>query len=266
MRKYFGLTKHMLDAYAGCMIDAADETHSPTHALARAIAREWILELKSQTGLELTNLARHAGLNQSTVTRPVNDPTNTKPITAQVLRRLSEAFGKPLPANVLEHLDPGRPRERTNIRPARKSKASTEITTPVLEWKISKDVPIWGSILKTPGTPFELNREVVAYAPRLPGIIGAKAVFAIRMPDESMSPWRQPDEYIYVDANRPVKSGDHVLIEYIRTDAPKSDLLCVFAQFRNGQYWQYGPRAYITDRITIAQRWRILEWAECVGM
>src|SRR5690348_9495009 len=68
--------------------------------LHRDAAIAYVDALVRETGLDLTNLARRAGVSSTTLTRFHNDPRYTNSLSARTLKKLSDVTGVPLPPNL----------------------------------------------------------------------------------------------------------------------------------------------------------------------
>src|SRR5215813_14147661 len=66
----------------------------------RDAAIAYVDMLVRETGLDLTNLARRAGVSSTTLTRFHNDPHYTNSLSARTLKKLSDVTGIPLPASL----------------------------------------------------------------------------------------------------------------------------------------------------------------------
>lgn len=199
------------------MANAAAESMKPPPAAQdlREEALAWIDALLRRTGRNLTELASAAGLAQTTLTEARR---GTRPLTARTLTALADAFHTPAPAELLAALPAGRERGRASMAAARKT-ASRFVLQP--------EAPPLGRRVQLLATPrdiaapfFRINfLAVTDTAPRPAGIADAKHVFALRMPDDGMAPWRRQGELLYVDPVRPVAPGRHVLLRMM----PRAD-------------------------------------------
>lgn len=89
-----------------------------------------------------------------------------------------------------------------------------EITIPELNFhSMPRDVPILGGASCGENGLFELNGQVHDHARRTPRLIGIKDVYALYIEGDSMIPWRDPGELVYVHPNQPVKIGDYVVVQ-----------------------------------------------------
>lgn len=81
----------------------ADIPAMPNPPLAES--RRYLERVKKDTGLDLTAIARKAGVDPSTLTRPVNDPKWPTRISIKILRKVQSATGVQMPAG----MDPNPP-------------------------------------------------------------------------------------------------------------------------------------------------------------
>lgn len=80
---------------------------------------------------------------------------------------------------------------------------------------LPRDVPILGSAACGEDGVFELNGQTVDFAKRWPRLVGIKDLYALHTDGESMWPWREHGELVYVAPHQPVKIGDHVVVQLI---------------------------------------------------
>lgn len=138
---------------------------------------------------------------------------------------------------------------------------------------LPKDVRVLGTAAcGEGGGDFTLNGEIVDYARRPPSIANNRSVFAIYAVGDSMSPWREPGDLVYINPNRAPKPGDYVLVELTGKGhgengaALLKKLVAVkashvlLAQFNP-------PRADIKiPRSQIKSILRVMDWSELLGV
>ncbi|MBS7789252.1 hypothetical protein KTR66_04565 [Roseococcus sp. SDR] len=248
---------HMLTAHTLSMTLKPAQTPAMDQ-LAHAAAREWIETLARTKGTNASKLAAHAGLAPSAVTRAMKWE-NGKPLTQNTLQALATAWHVPAPDQILRRLPLGR--DRSGIKRTVKALAALPPRTPVGE----ADVPLWGAVMSAWDHLFHLNRTPLSYATRPPGAQGVRALACMYMPDDSMAPWRVMGERIYLDPTRPIRTGDHALVEVADVLAPNNEPLA-FIALNTAQGWrQYAPRTPINmNRWKVLARFRVLEWSELV--
>jgi len=148
--------------------------------------------------------------------------------------------------------------------------AVTVARTPELG-NMSHDVPILG--VARGGRPgegdFRFNGDVAGVTARPHGLRGMKDAFCIFVQGDSMAPWRNEGERVYINPARPARPGDHVVVEL----KPERDgepggawLKKLVARSPDGSLVlaQYNPA---TARIKIAgakvkRVFRVMEWEE----
>lgn len=76
------------------------------------------------------------------------------------------------------------------------------------------DIPVYGVAACGDDGCFILNTGVpIDYTRRGPGIQRLSGVFAVYISGDSMSPWKESGQLVYVDPHRPVSINDYILIE-----------------------------------------------------
>jgi SOS-response transcriptional repressor LexA len=136
---------------------------------------------------------------------------------------------------------------------------------------MAHDVPILG--VARGGRPgegdFRFNGEVAGVTARPHGLRGMKDAFCIFVQGDSMAPWRNEGERVYINPARPARPGDHVVVEL----KPERDgeaggawLKKLVARAPDGSLVlaQYNPA---TSRIKIPgakvkRVFRVMEWEE----
>jgi phage repressor protein C with HTH and peptisase S24 domain len=114
------------------------------------------------------------------------------------------------------------------------------------------------------------NGDPVDFARRPPSIMKNKAVFCLFMRGESMAPWRQPGDLVYIDPNRPPKNGEFVAIEmlpeepgdgrpaYIKKLVRMTATKVVVEQFQP-------PKEIEFERRKVGRLLRVIDWSELLG-
>jgi SOS-response transcriptional repressor LexA len=136
---------------------------------------------------------------------------------------------------------------------------------------MTHDVPILG--VARGGRPgegdFRFNGEIAGVTARPHGLRGIKEPFCIFVQGDSMAPWRNEGERVYINPARPARPGDHVVVEL----KPERDgepgvawLKKLVARSPDGSLVlaQYNPA---TSRIKIPgakvkRVFRVMEWEE----
>ena len=122
-----------------------------------------------------------------------------------------------------------------------------------------------------PGPLFRLNRVAVDMAPRPHGISTARKTSALRMPDDTMAPWRRAGELVFIDPTRPVRRGDHALFLLADPQHPDEDAACLIREVlavetaptarQMAAHTAKAPESFLEDYV-VTERQRVLEWEE----
>ena len=286
------VSTHMRDDYPAAMSKPATLTRNqpppaelnavsqapgnqPEH-LANIRAKEYVLALLARTGLDLTKLAERAGLHQTTVTRPMNDKSNQHHLTRRTVQRLSEVFNVPVASEVLAGLKAGRATREEALHRPPKPRGQNRAPAIAPPTATARDVPIQAAIMSGRGSHFYLNPAAMDHATRPPALTTARKVFAIRMPDGSMAPWRRIGELVFVDPSRPVAPGDHALVELQEPNNPNGEPIFLIRRVvalapKPGTPPQLAAYTASDAADTLAglrmvRLARVLEWAELLGM
>jgi DNA-binding XRE family transcriptional regulator len=75
------------------------------------------------------------------------------------------------------------------------------------------DVPVQGVAVGGAAGDFRFNGEVVDYVRRPPGIQHMRNVYALWISGDSMSPWNNDGDLVYVSPARPATPGDYVVVQ-----------------------------------------------------
>lgn len=203
-----------------------------------------------------TELARKAKVAPSTLTRMLGAEGPLHHPRGETLRALERASRTPLPPELHAIAHP-------DLAGAPQGAAEGEMNIPVRALVGTRHEGL-----------FHLNREPFEWARRLPGLARRLRVYAVRMPDDSMTPWRQPNELVHVDPTWAVSDGCHVLVSLANTKEANGDEFVCIRRFRGRDRQggvalleRYGVLGEV-DRVPqnqILSMHRILEWAEVVG-
>lgn len=151
------------------------------------------------------------------------------------------------------------------------SQDAAALTFPELRFSsMPRDVPILGGASCGEDGLFEFNGQIHDHARRPDRLVGVKDVYALYVHGQSMSPWREPGELVYVHPHQPIKIGDYVVVQmkaesegaplaaYVKKllrQSPTSITLC-----------QFNPEKEIKiDRKKIASIHRVMNWSEVLG-
>lgn len=138
--------------------------------------------------------------------------------------------------------------------------------------EMPRDVPVMGTAQGGDADgDFEMNGQIVDYVRRPPRLAGRRDVFCIYLQGESMIPWREPSQMVYVETLRQPRPSDYVVIELRATQdggarpALVKRLLAVTPT--KVRLLQYNPRKEIEiDRRRILNMRRVIDWDELMGV
>lgn len=227
--------------------------------------RSRVEEILLARGLSNAELARRARIDPSTVHKIVSGS-----------RGLSERFADPL-ANAL-----GVHRETLFAKigapiswldePDRTAASPMRSREPPPEAARFRDVPVFGTAEAGADGAFQLNNgEAIDWARRPAGLIGVQGVFAIYAEGDSMAPWREPGELVFVHLYRDPAPGCHVIAEIWEREKghPPRAFLKKLARrtATRVELEQYNPRKVITfEKERVGRLYRVIEWAEVHGV
>jgi hypothetical protein len=170
----------------------------------RDAAIAYIDMLVRETGLDLTNLARRAEIASTTLTRFRNDPGYRNSLSGRTLKKLSDATGVPLPAD----LGGGVPTSFGT------DGASTAVSRPPSTSPVPRDLPVLGCA-NTPHQAYSFrNEQVQSYVERPWFLFGHADAYAVRVNDTSMEPALSPGQLVYVAPAIPASAGDDVVVQF----------------------------------------------------
>jgi SOS-response transcriptional repressor LexA len=153
--------------------------------------------LVRETGLDLTNLARRAGISSTTLTRFHNQPAYRNSLSGRTLKKLSDATGIPLPAELGGGGDTA-PRVFTALHSAGPA---------------PRDLPVLGTFRGAKETYyFDVDAEP-SRVERPCFLYGQVNAYAIYVNERTMEPVFRPGELLYVSPSIPAAPGDDVVIQ-----------------------------------------------------
>lgn len=133
-----------------------------------------------------------------------------------------------------------------------------------------RDVPLHSGALCGENGAFEFESQISDFAPRPPRLKGVQEAYALYTAGESMSPWREPGQIVYVHPRQPWWIGDYVVI-LLRPrhegDPPEAYIKKLVGQnVKEIRVMQYNPMKYINfQRSRIQAVHRIMDWPELMG-
>ncbi len=227
--------------------------------------RSRVDEIRIARGFKNAALARRAGIESSTLHKVVSDKRGLShriaerlaPILEVPVKELHAKVGEPIPPPISMAAD-----DRARVHPA-----------PSEADQSAADVPVYGTAQAGSEGSFHLNMlgGAMYWARRPPGLAGVEGVFAIRVEGDSMVPWRQPGELVFIDHNRPAVPGCHVIAEIWSPEPgqpPRAFLKRLLR--RTGtrvELEQYNPAAIIEfDAERVGRLHRVIEWPEVLGL
>jgi SOS-response transcriptional repressor LexA len=169
----------------------------------RDAAIAYVDALVRETGLDLTNLARRAGVSSTTLTRFHNDPGYTNSLSARTLKKLSDATGIPLPASLGGGPAPG-------MSVAAAQGAINGLTIPQSG---PRDLPVVGHARGGQEGYFFDNGLIQSYVERPWFLLGQSNAYAVYVNDGSMEPVLRHGQLVYVSPTVPPTPGDEVVIQ-----------------------------------------------------
>ena len=210
-------------------------------------------------GLKPSQLAKAAGVSTTTVTRPIKAAREGREglkhaVSARTLYAVRELVKKAAPDVTAD------PEPNARIAPG---------AGPFPLLKYPRSVPVFGTAQGGPEGVFDLNMEsgAIDYAPRPPSIADNKRVFAIYVEGDSMWPWRDPGELVYLHETKPPTPGCHVVAVVESLDAsepPRAYLKRLVrrspSKIEMEQYHPPGP--FVLDAKRVSKLLRVLEWSE----
>lgn len=241
--------------------------------------RSRVDEIRLARGLKNAELARRAALDPSTLHKIVSGQRGVsrhfaEPIAAALTVRPEELFARiGSPISVPGHDNdtaPGGPL----VPPLVGTLASPpgQPREPSRDAALSRDVPVYGTAEAGPEGAFHLNTgEPIDWARRPAGLIGMQGVFAIYVEGDSMVPWRQPGERVFVHERRPAAPGCHVIADVWERDPghpPRAFLKRLLRRTATRvELEQYNPAKVIAlEAERVGRLYRVIEWEEVQGL
>ena len=141
---------------------------------------------------------------------------------------------------------------------------------PITDMK--KGLPVRGSAQGGPDGVFLLNmtERPIDVVPMPPGLIGVEDAFAVYVEGDSMEPWAEAGELIYVHPKRPARAGNYVVVEFLGDDHTRPPAAMVKRLVRSSASYvellQYNPKkTFRIHRDKIVNVFRVLTTAELLG-
>jgi phage repressor protein C with HTH and peptisase S24 domain len=137
--------------------------------------------------------------------------------------------------------------------------------------ELRRIIPVLGVAVGGAAGDFTMNDgSPIAYALETPGIVGRQEVFALFVQNESMSPWREPGQLVYVDSHQPPKITDYVVVEmkaepgsgeraaYLKRLAGRSGNMLRLEQFNPA-------KVFSVDMRKVHKVYRVIDWSELLA-
>ncbi|MGH8323737.1 MAG: S24 family peptidase [Steroidobacteraceae bacterium] len=230
-------------------------------------------------GLKNAELARRAALDPSTLHMIVSGQRGvsrhfSEPIAAALTVRPEELFARIGSPISVPGRGEGAAPERTLVPSPAGSLAPPPgpAREPAQDAALSRDVPVYGTAEAGPEGAFHLNTgEPIDWARRPAGLVGMQGVFAIYVEGDSMVPWRQPGERVFVHERRPAAPGCHVIADVWEREKghpPRAFLKRLLRRTATRvELEQYNPAKVITlEAERVGRLYRVIEWEEVQGL
>jgi phage repressor protein C with HTH and peptisase S24 domain len=136
---------------------------------------------------------------------------------------------------------------------------------------IPRTIPVLGVAAGAASGDFTMNDgNAIAYALETPGISGRKDVFALFVQNDSMVPWREPGQLVYVDAHQPPKITDYVVVE-MKAESGSGERAAYLKRLagRSGNMLrleQFNPaKVFSVDMRKVHKVYRVIDWSELLA-
>lgn len=205
---------------------------------------DWIAKKLRETGKSRLALAQVLGVDVSTISKMLR---GKRRLQAHEIPLIEQFFGEPAP----------------NVLPMRDATVFNGNLWP-------RDIEVRGVSQGELRGSFSMGSGVVDHIRRPPGITSLRDVLAIYTPTDTMRPWRQPGEPVYITTAKPPRDGDHVVVE-LKPEGEGAVGACYLAclvgrtpsVIRLAQYHPSREFEFATDRVRAV--YRVIEWAELMG-
>lgn len=167
----------------------------------RQAAIAYVDALVRETGLDLTNLARKAGVSSTTLTRFRNDPHYRNSLSGRTLKKLSDVTTIPLPASL-----GGAGAERSGFGAATGDASRSTGAIP-------RDLPVLGRPRGAQDSYCFVEDEARSYIERPWFLFGQPDAYAVYINESSMEPVLRQGHLVYVAPAIPPSSGDDVVVQ-----------------------------------------------------
>ncbi len=257
-----GVAMHMRGAYASAMVKrAAPQQESRT---SPETLTGWLKATMAARDMVQDDLIRLSGLPQPTVNKLVNGVMS---ISTETLPALERALGTQAPAHLARQAVKGRKRGYTDHKIMATALASP--ITGAAPRLADHDVQVWIAMPVGRGPLFLLQTAATEFAWRPPSLSGARQAFMMRMPDDSMSPWREAGEPIYFDPDADPAQARHAMLQLDIGLPADVCLVCrllspaVIGEKPHGMIYRDGRKSSIPDG-PVRRVIPALEWTQII--
>jgi len=188
--------------------------------------------------MKLSAVAKAIGVPPSTLNK-IMDSTHKHALSATTLAKLGE-FRKALSQP---------PSDKGSVPSS--GQLPHSVLQPPLSTPVARDIPVLGTAQCGEDGVWQLHADnVIDYAERPPRLAAARNVFAVYVVGDSMEPWADAGQIIYVNRDRPIAPRDFVLAE-VMGEKPGDPPKCFVKRLvrrTNGhiELEQFNPRKTIT--------------------
>lgn len=219
-----------------------------------------------ERGMSMRELSLRAGLNETAVKAIVHGKSESprgKTLTA--LASILDIPVNELLTQVSHEVTYGSPKPNATL---------LKNPQPLPDFQsLPRDIPVMGRALGGPEGTFALNLQegAIDWARRPAGLTGVDHVFALYIEGDSMSPWREPGDLIYVSKTRPAQIGSHVVVVLNQEDPSEPPRAYVKKLIRRTatriELRQYNPDGMMClDVSAVKEVLRVIEFSEVLGI
>lgn len=134
-----------------------------------------------------------------------------------------------------------------------------------------RDLPIYGSAACGENGVFKFNGQTLDHVRRPPRLMTVRDAYALYVDGDSLAPWREHGDLVYVHPHLPVKVMDYVVIQLRPTEPGEAGAAYIKRLLRRTQkelhLLQYNPKREITLQMKdVGAIHKILDWSELMGI